>query len=203
MPTINSPYTQQNTGLGVKFNPTPAYNPNQLFQQNGQPVSNFYDYSQQQVQNYGNQLMDFNSPLYQQFQSYLQSVTPGIGVNTLMSPLLASGASGDSAKNIANIRAGDLAQKRNESINQSVQSFALGNLSQIPGLLGQFSGNLQNQQNLTLQNDLRRDANSPLSGLGSLLGLVGNFIPGLGSGGVSGGGGMKLTPNYYYGSVNP
>lgn len=203
MPTINSPYTQQNTGLGVKFNPTPAYNPDQLFQQNGQQVPNWFDYSQQQTQNYGNQLIDFNSPLYQQFQSYLQSVTPGIGVNTLMSPLLASGASGDSAKNIANIRAGDLAQKRNESINQSVQSFALGNLSQIPGLLGQFSGNLQNQQNLTLQNDLRRDANSPLSGLGSLLGLVGNFIPGLGSGGVSGGGGMKLNPNYYYGSVNP
>lgn len=147
--------------------PTP--NPYQLFQQNGQ-VSNWYDYAQQQTQNYGNQLMDFNSPLYQQFQSYLQSVTPGIGTNTLMSPLLASGASGASAGNIAGVRAQDLAQKRNEGIKQGVQEFALGNLGQIPGLLGQFSGNLRGQQQITYQNDLRNDANNGWNQIGGFLG---------------------------------
>lgn len=177
--------------MDLQVKPSAPYNPNQLFQQNGQQVSNWYDYIQQQTQNFGNQLFDFNSPLYQQFQSYLQKVTPGIGTNTLIAPLLASGASGDTSKNIANVRAQDLAQKRNEGINQTTQQFALGNLGQIPGLLGQFSGNLQNQQQQTYQNDLRNDANNGWNQVGGLVGnLAGMFNPlnfmKMGQGGGSG-----------------
>lgn len=181
MPTINNPYEQTNAAPPVKYNPI-TYNPNQVFQQNGQQVTNWYDYAQQQVQNYGNQIFDFNSPLYQSFGAYLQKLYPGVGVNTLMSPLLASGASTTSAGNIAKVNANDILQKKNAAIKQTVEEFALGNYSQIPGLLGQFSSNLQNQQNVTLQNDLRSDQNSPLSGLGSLLGQ----LAGLGLGGAFG-----------------
>ena len=48
------------------------------------------------------QLTDFQSPLYQQYAAYAQKSTPGIGANTLLSPLMASGTGYAGGQAIAN-----------------------------------------------------------------------------------------------------
>ena len=154
---------------------------------------------------------DFNSPLYQQYRGYIQKSTPGIGTDTLLAPLKAQGFSGTSAKNIAQNQAKNLQTGRNEQISNAVTEFAIGQQSQATGLLGIYSSNQNNYNQLILQQaqlqEQKRQYNETQSGnfVNSLLslggGLLANFIPGIGSvgkatTGAGSGSNSPYTPNY-------
>ena len=60
------------------------------------------------------QLTDFQSPLYQQYASYLQKTTPGIGVNSMLAPLMAGGTGYAGGQAIANQKVSALSKKRSD-----------------------------------------------------------------------------------------
>ena len=83
------------------------------------------------------QLTDFQSPLYQQYASYLQKTTPGIGVNSMLGTLMAGGTGYAGGQAIAQQRSAGMAGQRQDKINQGVQGFSLGNIGTGASLLGQ------------------------------------------------------------------
>ena len=83
------------------------------------------------------QLTDFQSPLYQQYASYLQKTTPGIGVNSMLGTLMAGGTGYAGGQGIAQQRSAGMAGQRQDKINQGVQGFSLGNIGTGASLLGQ------------------------------------------------------------------
>ena len=156
-----------------------------------------------------NEVTDFNSPLYQNFRSYAQKSTPGIGVNSLIAPLKAGGLSTTGAKNIASSRMQELQTGRNEQISNAVTQFALGQQGQATGLLGLFSNNQNNYNQLQLQyaqlGEQQRQFNeSQPTFFDSLLNIVGG-IAGQGTGNLMSGksffGGGNGN-NYYQGNVS-
>ena len=148
-------------------------------------------------------ITDFNSPLYQQYQSYLQKATPGIGVNTLLAPLLAGGASYGGSQKIASERMKAMQGQRSDAINQNVQGFALGLQNQVNPLLSQIGGSFFQSRQLDQQDAARRDANNPWASIGSLIGGIGGNLlaPGIGGmlgsqlGGMAGGVGGGVSGN--------
>ena len=82
-------------------------------------------------------LLDPNSKFYQQYASYLQKTTPGIGANTLLAPLMAGGTGYAGGQAIANQKLLGLSRERQDKINTGVQGFALGNIGQGANLLNQ------------------------------------------------------------------
>ena len=93
-------------------------------------------------------LLDPNSKFYQQYASYLQKTTPGIGANTLLSPLMAGGTGYAGGQAIANQKLQGLAGQRQDKINTGVQGFALGNVGLGANLLGQQANAYGQQANI-------------------------------------------------------
>jgi len=85
-------------------------------------------------------LLDPNSKFYQEYASYLQKTMPGIGSNTLLSPLMAGGTGYAGGQTIANQKLQSLSGQRQDKVNTGVQGFALGNIGLGAGLLGQQAG---------------------------------------------------------------
>jgi len=134
-------------------------------------------------------ITDFNSPYYQEYRKFLQDTTPQLGVNSLISPLLAGGAGFSGAQKIAQERAQAFTQQRQQGINQGVKGFALESQGQGNSILGM---DLQNKQFYAGLNEQKRQFNeSQPTFWDSLLnvggGLLGNYLGG-GFGGAVGGG---------------
>jgi len=150
-------------------------------------------------------IANFNSPLYQQYASYLQKTTPGVGVNSLLAPLMAGGVSYAGGQNIATARANEMNRGRQDKVNAGVQGFALNMQNQILPQLSQIGGSFESQRNFNLQQQQTDAANSPWNQIGSTLGgLAGMFLPGLigmggGMAGAAGGGGASAAVGGYGG----
>jgi len=156
-------------------------------------------------------LLDFNSPFYQQFRSYMGSMTPTLGTNAWLAPLIAGGGNYAGSQAQANILQQNYQKQRNDFLNTGVKGFAAGNIGTAANLLG-LQGSIGNS---ILQGQLAREQMDAQSGgfldsLGSIFGTLGGLglnylLPGAGSGasaalGAGGGGtgypgqGMKYNP---------
>jgi len=140
------------------------------------------------------QLSDFQSPYYQQFRSFLGSVTPSVGTNTILAGLQAGGGNYGASQVQANARVDELARERNDFLNTTVSGFALQSQGQADTLLGGIMQSNQFQQGLEEQ-QRQFDAMQPdfwdyaLTGMGMLTsmgGLVGDPGQGNARGGASG-----------------
>lgn len=135
--------------------------------------------------NLSDSLLNPNSQFYQNYASYLQKTQGGIGVNSLLAPLMAGGTGYAGGQAIAQQQSQGLMRERQDKINTSVQQFALGNINTGANLLGQ-QGNLQlGYANL---NEQKRQYDDSQSGslwktLGGLLGAgLGTLVaPGVGT----------------------
>ncbi len=136
----------------------------------------------------------FNSPYYQEYRKFLQDSTPQLGVNSLISPLLAGGAGFSGAQKIAQERAQSFTQQRQQGINQGVQNFALGSQSQGNSILGM---DLQNKQFYAGLNEQKRQFNeSQPTFWDSMLNVVGGVGGSLLGGFMGGGGGSASAAKY-------
>ena len=93
--------------------------------------------SSSKMGNLSDSLLDPKSKFYQQYASYLQKTTPGIGANTLLAPLMAGGTGYAGGQAIAQQKLAGLSAQRQDKINTGVQGFALGNIGQGANLLNQ------------------------------------------------------------------
>ena len=133
-------------------------------------------------------LLDFNSDFYKQYQSYLQKTVGGVGANSLLTPLMAGGTGYAGGQAIASERASGLNRERQDKINTGVREFALGNIGLGGNLLGQ-QGNLQlGYAELAEKKRQYEDQNSGLSQLFGALGSGAGLLFG-GAGMASGVGG--------------
>lgn len=132
-------------------------------------------------------ITDFNSPLYQQYQQYLQKTMGGIGVNSLLAPLMAGGAGYAGGQAIANQKAMGWERQRQDKINTGVQDFALGLQGQVLNQLGQLGDSFSTSRTQSMQQGEYDSAKSPLSQIGGVLGtglgMFGNSLLGLLGGG--------------------
>ena len=84
------------------------------------------DYMRQLGLTYLFNLTDMSSPLYQQFAQFQRNTMPGIGVNSLLAPLIASGIDFGTGQNIAQQRTQEFMRERSDTIGNSVRNFAMG-----------------------------------------------------------------------------
>ena len=161
---------------------------NQLIARKGEIQKQYQQQSTvNQMGELSSQLLDPTSKFYQQYASYLQKATPGIGTNTLLAPLMAGGSGYAGGQAIASQKATGFARERQDSINKGVQGFAMGNINVGANLLGN-QGNLQlGYANLAEQ---QRQYNDQNSGWNQFFGMLGSGA-GLLSGGLLGGGGAS------------
>lgn len=140
-----------------------------------------------QLNNTADNLLDFNSPFYQQYRSYLGSVTPNQGTNALLAPLLAGGGNYAASQQQAQQLQQSGTQKRNDFLNNSVKGFASQNIGIGAGLQGQ-AAQLQLQKYLGDQ-QIESQSGGFLDFLGAPLGsALGYLTGGLFGGATSGGG---------------
>jgi hypothetical protein len=137
-------------------------------------------------------LLDFNSDFYKQYGNYLQKTTPGIGVNSLLAPLMAGGTGYAGGQAIAAKKAETFGKERQDKINTGVQSFALGNIGTGANLLG-------NQGNLQLGyaelNEKKREYEDQNSGWNQFWGMLGQGTAFLNPFNSNGGGGGTAVNN--------
>lgn len=117
-------------------------------------------------------ITDFNSPLYQQYQQYLQKTSPQIGVNSLLAPLLAGGMSYAGGQNIASAKMNELNLQRQDKINTNVQGFAGSLQSQVMPQIGQVGNSFQNTMQRVSQEDM---FNAQNSGVNAVMNTIGQF----------------------------
>lgn len=147
----------------------------------------------QQARGYASQLFDFSSPFYQNFRSYLGSVTPGFGTSQSLAGLRASGSNFAQGNVINKEREEAFNKQRQEFLNTTVRGFAAQNIGQganLLGIAGQSYGNI-GQLGLGLrQADIQQGAITPdfWDYLSAPLGAVsGSLTAGLFGGGAAAG----------------
>lgn len=151
------------------------------------------DYMRQLGLTYLFNLTDMSSPLYQQFAQFQRNTMPGIGVNSLLAPLIASGIDFGTGQNIAQQRTQEFMRERSDTIGNSVRNFAMGMQNNVLPMLGQIGQSFFTQQELA-QRDKQIDAqNSPISSLAGFLGQLGAMFATGGFGGGTAGASMA-TP---------
>jgi len=135
-------------------------------------------------------MTNFQSPLYQQYASYLQKTQGGVGMNSLLAPLMAGGGGYTGGQAIAQQQMQGMNAQRQDKINTGVQGFAMNMQNNVMGQLGQIGDSFQNTLNRKMQEGIADQANSPFAQLGGMLGsLAGMFNPfQLGAAKSSGGG---------------
>lgn len=131
------------------------------------------------------EITNFGSDYYKQFQSYLEKLNPQISANSLLAPLTGSGFNYGTSQKIATERSQQMNTKRTEAISKGVQEFAIGSQGQAGGLLQMLFGNNQFQQELA-EKKRQFDESSPTF-LDSLLNIGGSLL-GQFTGGLLGGG---------------
>ena len=134
--------------------------------------------------NLSDSLLNPNSQFYQNYASYLQKTQGGIGVNSLLAPLMAGGTGYAGGQAIAQQQSQGLMRERQDKINTSVQQFALGNINTGANLLGQ-QGNLQlGYANLNEQKRQYDDQNSGWNKFFSMLGTGAGYLASASTGGT-------------------
>lgn len=149
------------------------------------------DYTQDILKNtqrragiFAESLMDFSSPFYQQYRSYMGSMTPTLGTNAWLAPLIAGGGNYAGSQAQANILQQNYQKQRNDFLNTGTKGFAAGNIGTAGSLLG-IQGQIGNS---ILQGQLAREQMDAQSGgmldfLGTGFGTLFPFLPGMFSGG--------------------
>lgn len=140
--------------------------------QNTQPSGayNFYDwktYEDKENQNlmniyrnagrFGNQLTDFSSPFYQQYASYINKATPGIGTNAFLAPLMSSGGNYAGGMSQALTLRGNAMKQRQDTINTGLQGFSSQMMGMLPQLLQIQAGVGGNILNARTQKEISGD----------------------------------------------
>jgi len=115
------------------------------FEYNNPGLTPFSNYQEQQ-RRFAAQLADPQSEYYQQFRSYLGSVTPQIGTNALLAPLMAGGGNQAASQAQASALRDEYAGERNEFLNAATSGFASQNLGLAAGVQGQAAQNEMNQR---------------------------------------------------------
>jgi len=137
---------------------------------------------------FANQLSDFQSPFYQQFRSYMGSMTPTMGTNAMLAPLMAGGGNMGASQVQANMLHKNYLGQRNDFLNKGVQQFAQGNMGMIGSLLGQQGSLASNAYSTKTQREISdQQQGGALDFFGNLLGagagmFMGGFNPFGGSG---------------------
>lgn len=152
------------------------------------------DYMRQLGLSYLFNITDMSSPLYQQFAQFQRNTMPGVGVNTLLAPLIASGVDFGTAQGIAQQRTQEFMRERNDTIGNSVRNFAMGMQNNVLPTIGQIGQSFFTQQELAQRDKQVDQANSPFGALAGVLGqLFGMFASG-GFGGAGSAGAAAATP---------
>jgi len=160
----------------------------------------------QKIEGRYDELLDPNSPLYQQYKKYLQGLLPNISPNSLLAPLAGSGFGYGTSQKIATERGQQINTQRGEMVNRGVQEFALGNQSQANALLGILSKNRMGMMEQIQQNEEFKQSQPSFwdsllnigMGIGgfALGGPIGGLI-GFGAGNaMQGGGGRSRRGDY-------
>ena len=164
----------------------------QLYQ--GQQLQSPYN----KMGNLGDDLLNPNSALYQNFASYLQKTQGGIGANTLLAPLMAGGAGYAGGQALSGQQRKESMLQRQDKINTGVQGFALQNIGTAAGLYGQQGqlglgiANLNENRRQFDESQKAGMLGSLGGGLGSILGTL--FAPGIGTA-IGGAIGSGASPN--------
>lgn len=145
-----------------------------LYTGNPSNYKNFNDLIRQLGFSNLDNITNFNSPLYQQYAQYLQRTQGGVGVNSLLAPLMAGGTGYAGGMNIAGQRAQELNRERQDSINNNVQGFAMNMQNNVMQQLGQIGNNYMSEEQLKLKQEEMDAANSPWGAIGQ---LFGNALP--------------------------
>jgi len=131
-------------------------------------------------------MTNFQSPLYQQYAQYLQKTQGGIGVNSLLAPLMAGGSGYAGGQAIASQKASEMGRERQDKINTGVQGFAMNMQNNVMGQLGQIGSSFNNTLNRNAIEAQQDAANSPWGTVGGVLGGIGGFLLGGPAGAVAG-----------------
>ncbi len=143
------------------------------------------DSTMDKMGNLSDSLLDPNSQFYQNYASYLQKTQGGVGVNSLLAPLMAGGTGYAGGQAIAQQQSQGLMRERQDKINTGVQQFALGNIGTGANLLGQ-QGNLQlGYATLNEQKRQYDDQNSGLNKFLSMLGTGAGYLASASTGGTT------------------
>lgn len=138
-------------------------------------------------------LLDFSSPFYSAYGSYLNKATPGVGAGSFLSMLQAGGGNYAGSMSQAMQLKGNEDKKRRDAINTGIQGFAAGNLGTAGSMLG-LQGNIGSTllQAQIERERMEQEKGGFLDSLGGILGTVGGFALGGPLGGMLGGslGGM-------------
>jgi hypothetical protein len=134
-------------------------------------------------------MTNFQSPLYQQYAQYLQKTQGGIGVNSLLAPLMAGGSGYAGGQAIASQKASEMGRERQDKINTGVQGFAMNMQNNVMGQLGQIGGSFNNTLNRNAMDAQTEAANNPLNQLGGVFGSVLGMLNPFGGGAAKSGGG--------------
>ena len=150
---------------------------------------------QKQTQQRYGEVTDFQSPLYQQFRSFLGSATPNIGTNSLLAPLMAGGGNQAASQLQAGALRDEYRGERNDFLNQNTQQFASGMQGGTANtLLGQLSSNAQFSGDLAEQqrqfNASQPDFWDTILSIVPSIAQIGLSLFGGGSSGQGGGGGQ-------------
>ena len=150
-----------------------------------------------QLEDYGTQLLDFRSPFYQQFRSYLRNVTPIRGTHTALATGQAGGGNFGASQAQAAALGDEWEREQTDFLNTATTGFASQSIGQGLGALSTtYQGAQQRAQfydALDLQSQMF-NAGQPDFGdyLMAALPAVGSFALGLGKPG--GGGNTPAQP---------
>ena len=170
----------------------PGFNPYEGLTHGGNSGQSLGDYYRNVQTNITKGLLDTNSEFYQNFRSFLGSVTSNPGANSFLSALQAGGGNFGASQVQAQQQQRGAEGRRNDFLNTATKGFASQNIGTAAGLVGQQQGSDLQQQGIALGNK-QADAAMPgwLDFLGSIAGTVAGGLSGglLGGGGGQGGGG--------------
>lgn len=137
-----------------------------------------------------NELTDFNSALYGEYEKYLEGFLPNITPNQLLASPMAAGYSSGTSQKLAVERSQQLNTQRGEQVNRGVQEFALGAQGQANQVLNtmvqqsQFLASLREQQRqFNIDQENQPGFGESLLNIGANIGgfVLGNTIaPGIG-----------------------
>jgi len=131
-------------------------------------------------------LLDPQSQFYQNFRSFLGSVTSNPGANSFLSALQAGGGNFGASQVQAQQQQRGAEGRRNDFLNTATKGFASQNIGLGVQAIGQAQGSDLHQQGIATQN---KQVDSQMPGWLDFLGsIAGNFVGGM-SGGLLGGGG--------------
>ena len=142
----------------------------------GDPDTNALQNTYTGAANLGNMLADPRSPFYEQYRSYLSKLSPTMGTNSWLAPMLAGGGNYANSQVQANIQQKNFQGQRNDFLNKGVQGFASQNLSMLPSLYNVMNDSASTILNAKVQREqIESQEGGFLDSLGTIAGTIGGI----------------------------